>query len=383
MKLHFTPEELAERRAKAIDKMTAASLDGMLIFRQESMYYLTGFDSIGFVFFQCLYLGADGRLFLLTRRPDLLQAQYTSVIEEIHIWQDRHDADPTKDLRDLLVAKGLSGKTLGVEWEAYGLTGAKSKLLDAALEGVVDLADASYLVTELRLIKSTAELAYVRRAGELADLALGEAVRMAGPGVREADILAAMQAKMLAADGDYPALENIIGSGPEAQLVRYHSGRRSLDARDQMTIEYAGTFRHYHAVAMHTILIGEPQPEHRARHSACEAAVLAIEAALVPGWRLGEAYAAGAEVLDRAGYGAERFFAFGYSLGACFGPNWMDWPMIYEGHPLEIQAGMVFFVHLILPKPETGLAQTLGRTSIVEERGALPVCSKDLGLVIK
>ena len=62
------------------------SLAGLLIFRQEWMYYLTGYDTAGFVFFQCLFLGADGRLILLTRLPDLMQARRTSVIEDIRIW---------------------------------------------------------------------------------------------------------------------------------------------------------------------------------------------------------------------------------------------------------------------------------------------------------
>ena len=50
-------------------------LDGLLIFRQESMYYLTGYDTFGYCFFQCLVLHADGRMVLLTRAPDLRQAR--------------------------------------------------------------------------------------------------------------------------------------------------------------------------------------------------------------------------------------------------------------------------------------------------------------------
>ena len=383
MKLHFTREELATRRAHTIERIERENLDGLLMFRQESMYYLTGYDTIGFVFFQCLYLGADGALFLLTRRPDLLQARHTSVINEIHVWQDHEGTDPTRYLRDLLVAKGLSGRRLGIEREAYGLTGANSQKLDATLDGVATLVDASNLVTEQRLVKSAEELKYVRRAGELSDAARAEAIRLAGPGVREADILAAMQATVLAGDGDYPAAEFIIGSGPDAQLVRYHSGRRTLDPQDQLTLEYAGVYRHYHAVALQTVVIGEPHPEHHERHAASEDALLTCEEALKPGRPLSEVYDAGARVLDKAGYGEDRFNAFGYSLGACFGPSWMDWPMIYEGNPVEIQPGMVFFVHLVLPNPKIGLVQTLGRTSIVGERGADPVCSRDLKLVVK
>jgi Xaa-Pro dipeptidase len=383
MKIHFEADELAARRTATITNLEHEGLDGLLMFRQESMYYLTGYDTIGFVFFQCLYLGVDGSMFLLTRRPDLLQAQQTSIIDEIHIWRDHQDANPSRDLRDLLLSKGLSGKTLGVELESYGLTAANSKKLHASLDGVVTLVEASYLVTRQRVIKSAAELEYVRRAGDLSDAALAEAIRLTEPGVSEATILAAMQAAVLAGDGDYPACEFIIGSGPYAQLVRYHSGRRTLDPQDQLTLEYAGVFRHYHAVAMQTIVIGEADPEHYERHTACRDTLLACEEALRPGHTIGEVYAAGARLLGSAGYGEDRFHAFGYSLGACYGPNWMDWPMIYEDNPAIIQPGMVFFVHLILPNSETGLSQTLGRTSIVGENGAQPVCCRNLDLICK
>ena len=62
MALHFPPEELAERRAHTCRHLAKEGLDGLLMFRQESMFYLTGYDTFGYVFFQCLFLGADGRM---------------------------------------------------------------------------------------------------------------------------------------------------------------------------------------------------------------------------------------------------------------------------------------------------------------------------------
>jgi len=100
--LHFSPEELAERRARACALMTEDGLDGLLMFRQESMYYLTGYDTFGYVFFQCLYLGADGRTVLLTRAPDLRQAHWTSVIEDVRVWVDGPEAEPAEELRRIL-----------------------------------------------------------------------------------------------------------------------------------------------------------------------------------------------------------------------------------------------------------------------------------------
>lgn len=107
MALHFTREELAERRARTVKEIQAAGLDGLLIFRQESMYYLTGYDTFGFVFFQCLYLGAEGRMMLLTRSADRRQAQQTSVIEDIRIWVDRDGASPASELKAILDEFGL------------------------------------------------------------------------------------------------------------------------------------------------------------------------------------------------------------------------------------------------------------------------------------
>ena len=55
MATHFTLEEFDQRKQNTLEQMQERGLDGLLIFRQESMYYLTGYDSFGYVFFQCLY----------------------------------------------------------------------------------------------------------------------------------------------------------------------------------------------------------------------------------------------------------------------------------------------------------------------------------------
>src|SRR4029078_743782 len=171
MALHFTREELAGRRQAAVRAMAERGLDGLLMFRQESMYYLTGYDTFGYVFFQCLYLGADGRFFLLTRAPDLRQAWHTSGVEDVRVWVDAPDAKPAEELRKVLAEYGAKGKRLGVEYEAYGLTARNGKRLEAALEGFATLSDASDLVARLRLGKSPAEIPHVRKEGELAERA--------------------------------------------------------------------------------------------------------------------------------------------------------------------------------------------------------------------
>ena len=79
-------------------------MSAILLFAQESHYYLTGYDTSGYVFFQCTVLTADAQdITLLTRKPDLEQARRTSVIDDIRIWYDQEGAAPTDDLREILL----------------------------------------------------------------------------------------------------------------------------------------------------------------------------------------------------------------------------------------------------------------------------------------
>ena len=52
MGLHFTKEEFSKRKTKVIQSMKEQNIDALLMFRQESMYWLTGYDTFGYVFFQ-------------------------------------------------------------------------------------------------------------------------------------------------------------------------------------------------------------------------------------------------------------------------------------------------------------------------------------------
>ncbi len=383
MSLHFTPEEFTERQHRTIEQLKSRQLDGLLMFRQESMYYLSGYDSFGYVFFQCLYLDLDGNLMLLTRAPDLRQARHTSVIKDIRIWQDSSEADPAVQLKQILDESGCRGRRLGVEYDDYGLTAKNGKLLDAAFAGFCDLEDASDLVSRLRVVKSKPELAYVRKAAELSDLACDEAYRLAGPGANEADILAAMQGIIFSGDGDYPANEFIIGSGPDALLCRYKSGRRKLDSRDQLTLEWAAAYRHYHAAMMRTIPIGEATQLHKKMHAVTMDAMEACMAALKPGRPIGEVFDAYARICDDAGMKEHRLNATGYSLGTTFAPNWMDWPMFYHGNPVLAAENMVLFLHMILMDSDANHAMCFGHTVVVTATGCDSLSKRSLDLIVK
>ncbi len=362
MALHFERSEFDARLARLLARMQEEKLDAMLLFAQESMYWLTGYDTFGFCFFQTLIVKADGSLTLLTRSADLRQAQLTSVVSDIRIWVDRVNADPTLDLKELLSDLDLLGARIGVEYDTHGMTGRIARLLDHQLASFGQIIDASYLISRLRLTKSPAEIAHVERAAALADDALDAALSVVKAGADESDILAAMQSAVFSGGGDYPANAFIIGSGTEALLCRYKSGRRKLDANDQLTLEWAGVDAHYHAAMMRTVIIGTPSHRHRELYSACLETLQAIETILMPGHTFGDIFDMHAKIMDERGLARHRLNACGYSLGARFSPSWMEHEMFHMGNPLEIQENMSLFVHMIIMDSDSGTAMTLGQT---------------------
>ncbi|WP_288430070.1 Xaa-Pro peptidase family protein [uncultured Agrobacterium sp.] len=367
MALHFDTAEFEARRARLIEKMAEEKLDAMLLFAQESMYWLTGYDTFGYCFFQTLIVKADGSMTLLTRSADLRQARQTSNIENIVIWVDRLNADPTLDLKNLLSEMDLLGCRIGIEFDTHGMTGRVARLLDNQLATFCQIVDASYLVSTLRLVKSDAEIAYAKRAGELADDALDAALALIKPGADEAEILAAMQGAVFSGGGDYPANEFIIGSGQDALLCRYKAGRRKLDDKDQITLEWAGASAHYHAAMMRTVIVGEPEFRHRELYNACVENIRAIEEVLRPGNTFGDVFDVHAKVMDERGLTRHRLNACGYSLGARFSPSWMEHQMFYAGNTQEILPSMTLFVHMIIMDSDAGVAMTLGQTYLTTE----------------
>ena len=382
MALHFSKEEFEKRKLKTLQSMKEQNLDALLMFRQESMFWLTGYDTFGYVFFQTLILNQNGKIILLTRAPDLRQAQNTSNISDIRIWVDKDGSNPTDDLKTILNEQNLKGKKIGIEYEAYGMTGRNALRLNKSLDNYCSVEDQSELITKHRVIKSIEEIVYVKKAAELADKALDEAWNYVKAGASEAKILAEMQKAVLEGGGDYPANEYIIGSGHNALLCRYQSEKRNLSDTDQLSIEWAGTFKHYHSAMFRTILVGKTNPKHIEMHKACVEALTNCEKKLIPGNTVGQVFDVHAKTFDSLGYKDSRMNACGYSMGATFSPNWMDWPMLYTGNPYKIVPGNVFFMHMILMDSDNGLAMNLGETYLVTESGNERLGKQKLDLVI-
>ncbi|MDP6705868.1 MAG: Xaa-Pro peptidase family protein [Alphaproteobacteria bacterium] len=352
----FESAEYEARIARARAGLREAGLDALLLFAQESLYYLTGFDSGGYVFFQAAVLTADdGPITLLTRIPDRAQAHATSVIPDIRVWLNAEDAKPAEDLKAIMAEKGLDGARVGVELNTYGLTGYNWELVRNALDGFCGLEDGS---------------AIVRQAAGLADRALEAMIAAARPGVPDSALAAVCLEEILLGGGDVPPGGPLVNSGARAPFGRGVGGPRRLEAQDHVVVEFAATWRRYNACVERTIVLGPPPAKLLHMYEAAFEALAEMTAAARPGAPLGAIDEAHRRVFDAAGYAEQRFAACGYSLGATYRPTWMDVPpMLYAGNPIPAAPGMVLFLHAIIGDPDSGLAVGLGQTLLITEDG--------------
>jgi len=369
--LRFPEAEYRARQARTRALMAARGLDAMVVFAQESHFWLTGYDTAGYVFFQAgLITADDGPTTVLTRTPDKRQAETNSLYDEVRIWLNAEAANPALDLRAILEERGLRGGRVGIEYATHGLTAANGRLVDAALAGFCATEDASDIIRGQRLVKSRAELEMVRAAGELADRATQAAIDIARPGVFDTALSGAAVTAVLAAGGDLPAGGPLVNVGPRALFGRGIGGARRIAEQDQVLIELAGSACRYHVVVEHTVAVGPLDPRQQSQMGVAIEALERIKEAARPGVRLGTLDDIHRAVLDGAGFAHARYAACGYALGCTFKPTWMDVPpMIYTGNPLVLEPGMVFHLPETVPDARTGLVAGVGQTFAIGADG--------------
>lgn len=198
--------------------MERENLDGFLMTKQESLYYLTGFDTFGYVFFQAMYFHKDGSMRLIIRIPDLRQALYTSILEQKDILIRSDDAgnNPVSLVPKVLQQFGTNSpsKQIGYEPDSRSLTYRLGKALEGAVQGLCTLVDHSDLFfRELRIIKSEAEMRKVRKAAYLADSALIRTIKLAKPGAYEGDLwrgIVGLATSITCSTADIPARKQLL-----------------------------------------------------------------------------------------------------------------------------------------------------------------------------
>jgi Xaa-Pro dipeptidase len=363
---HFSREEFSQRQQKTRKHLQNLELDGLLLFKIEDMYWLTGYESDGFCIFGSMFIGTEGALTHLARPADLGNLSYSSICEDVRISPDTEDSTRAEHIKDMLRSLGMEGKKIGIQVDTMGLTPRLFLEISAILDGWCELTVAPDFIRILRLVKSPQELNYFRKAGEVMDIVMDKVIEATYPGAFEGDIYAIFYDTLFRLDADLPAHIPPLGSGESALNLRYTTKRKNVSENDQVTLELGLAYRHYHVACMGVVLTGpEINKRHLKMHKTSVTALDEVQAALRPGTTVGELFDIYKETLEEHGEHDAVLTVAGYTMGAMWPPTWMEEPMIFEGNPLVLEENMTFFTHMILNDRETGLSMAVGETAIV------------------
>ena len=282
-----------------------------------------------------------------------------------------HD-DPVAVLLALLRQLLPPGARIGAEDRSFFVTPRRYRQLGEALEAAGHVVVGGHLVEELRLIKSSEEMATIRSAGRITTRAMQAAIEASAEGVRESAVAAAVWAELVTQGGEFPGLPPFIVSGPRSSLGHATWSGRRLATGDALNLEIPGVVARYVAPLFRTGSVGAPAPEMRAIEAACLSSLDRLFAAMRPGVRIHELHRINADTF--ADHGFTLGHRTGYSVGVGYAPDWGegDTLSIVDGEERVLVAGMVF--HLVPGIYLPGrLAVVISETVAVTADGVEPI----------
>ena len=179
-----------------------------------------------------------------------------SIGAELHGYSD--DEGPAFAVGRALrhVAVGAGKLLVGVEFLHMRVK--EHELIRSAL-GSFDVLDIDGLLTQMRAVKDSEEIACLRRAAEIADIGIAAARDAISPGVSEKRVALAIERAMLDAGADSVPF-NIVLAGPNAALPHGAPSDRKIMEGELVICDIGAVYRGYFGDITRTIPAGKPSP---------------------------------------------------------------------------------------------------------------------------
>jgi len=364
----FLKAEYDQRLRRVREVMRARGLDALILGDPSNINWLCGYDAWSFYTPQMMLVDLDRGPFWLGRDMDAGAARFTTYLtpEQIIPYPEtlvqRADTHPAAFLAGWLADAGFDAAKIGYESDVYYLS---PRALEYLRDGLpkVDWVDADLLVNWVRLVKSEAEIATMREAARIAEIAMQTAWDGARPGVRQCDLMADVVAAQIRGTpefgGDQTAIHPLILAGEAASTAHPMWNDTPLEAGQTVAFELGGCCKRYNVGLARTVHLGKPSQLLVDTAKAVEEGMNAVMDALRADVLAGDVHAAWQKVLDR--YGLEKKSRIGYSIGAAYAPDWGEHTLSFRpGEAVPVPENAV--VHIILGMWMDGWGMELSET---------------------
>ncbi len=253
----FEPDEFQARLHRVQRALAEQRQDALLAFLPETVTWVTGFFTRGYGSFQFAIIPASGDPVVICRDVEEYYLDSTCIYTERALWSDSDDKN--RIAIDAITEHVGAKAAIAIELNAWPLSAGRFEALKSGLPAV-SWSDASSLVSEMRLIKSPAEIALQRKAAQAAEAGMSAGIFAATEGASERDMAADICAAMIRAGSDLPG-PGVLSSGERAFHLHGGYSDRILRRGDIVQLETTPNSHQYHARFMRPIKVTEATDE--------------------------------------------------------------------------------------------------------------------------
>ena len=350
----FSRKEYLKRITDTKTAMYKRGIQILVVCDPANMNYLTGYDGWSFYVPQAVLIIDDQEEPLwVGRNMDVNGAKHTAFIKEENMIGYSDDyvqseiKHPMNFVADTIKEKGWADKSVGVETDAYYYTARSDHELRKTLGK--DLLDGNLLVNWVRVVKSDAEIDFMKQAGKIAEKVMSTALDNLAVGTRECDAVASVYQAQISGlsdfGGDYPAIVPMMPTGDKTSAPHLTWTDDLYQNNQAVNLELAGCRNRYHCPIARTAFIGTPPEKLQTLADITVEGLNLTLDGIKPGIKGEDVELIWREHIAKKGF--EKESRIGYSMGLNYPPDWGEHTAsLRPGDKTILKPNMTF--HMIL-----------------------------------
>ena len=267
--MSFSKNEYKKRLKKVQLSMQKKGIELLISQDTANINYLTGYDAWSFYYAQCVIVHINlDEPFCFIRAQDAggafiktyLNRENIIVYDEkyIHTWPSH----PYDALVDLIKKNKWDKLKIGVEMDAHYFTAYCYEKLKQGLPNAT-IKDSERLVNWVRVVKSNAEIDFMKKAATISENAMKTAIDIINPGVRQCDAVAEIQKTLFKGTsdygGEYASIATLLPTGKGTSASHLTANDEKFVIGEATIVELSGTYKRYHAPMARTVNLGKPE----------------------------------------------------------------------------------------------------------------------------
>ena len=383
----FTKEEYKKRLKKVQSSMQEKGIELLISQDVANINYLTGYDAWSFYYAQCVIVHANAEEpICFVRAQDAGGAYIKTYLKNeniiqyhekyIHMWP----LHPYDYLVEIIKERKWDNLSIGLEMDSHYFTAYCYEKIKHGLPNA-KLKDSDRLVNWARLVKSNAEIEFMKSAAIISQKGMKRAMEVINPGIRQCDAVGEIQKSLFYGTpeigGEYPSVATLLPTGKGTSASHLTATQDKFVSGEATIVELSGVHNRYHVPMARTVLLGKAEQKKIDTMKATNEALEAGFSVVKPGNTADDVAQKFWGVLDK--YNIKKDSRTGYSIGIGYPPDWGEQTLnISKGDKTILQQNVTFHMIAVMQFGDWGVEAS--EAIRITDKGCELFCnfSKDL-----